>query len=119
MAQQYGGFDMGMAIMEKAQGKTPEDLVKLPGTKSCWARRAMKQKWSNISRNTDAFAHSLIGEKADQILLIKTPDVAFSEFTKANVPLEVISKGDEQSLSISINRSDSGDHGSRRHGYEH
>ena len=37
MAQQYGGYDMGLAIRKEAPGETP-DLVGPAKPKGCWRR---------------------------------------------------------------------------------
>ena len=99
MAQQYGGFDMGLAIREEAQGKTPEDLVKFyQAQRAAGQDETMKQEMVNYFSQQEGFANSQFGgEKAAQMFVDQNPDIAFREFNK-NVPLEVISKGDEQSL---------------------
>ena len=74
MAQQYGGFDMGMAIREKAQGKTPEDLVKFyQAQRAAGQDETMKQEMVQYFAQQDAFAnHSLAAKKQHRCLLIKT-----------------------------------------------
>ena len=110
MAQQYGGNDMRLALMEKAPGETPEDLVKFyQAQRSAGQDETMKQEMVNYFSQQEAFANSQFGgEKAAQMFVDQNPDIAFREFNK-NVPLEVISKGDEQSLRTSPSTESFGD----------
>ena len=110
MAQQYGGNDMRLALMEKAPGETPEDLVKFyQAQRSAGQDETMKQEMVQYFAQQDAFANSQFGgEKAAQMFVDQNPDIAFREFNK-NVPLEVISKGDEQSLRTSPSTESFGD----------
>ena len=110
MAQQYGGNDMRLAIMDAAQGKTPEDLVKYyQAQRSAGQDETMKQGMIQYFSKQKGFADSQFGgDKAAQMFVEQNPDVAFREFNK-NVPLEVISKGDEQSLRTSPSTEQFGD----------
>lgn len=110
MAQQYGGNDMRLALMEKAPGETPEDLVKFyQAQRSAGQDETMKQEMVQYFAQQDAFANSQFGgEKAAQMFVDQNPDVAFREFNK-NVPLEVLSRGDEQSLRTSPSTESFGD----------
>ena len=55
MAQQYGGYDMGLAMREKAPGKTPEDLVAYyQAQKLLGEDETLKQKWCNTSLRADS-----------------------------------------------------------------
>ena len=110
MAQQYGGNDMRLALMEKAPGETPEDLVKFyQAQRSAGQDETIKQEMVQYFAQQDAFANSQFGgEKAAQMFVDQNPDVAFREFNK-NVPLEVLSRGDEQSLRTSPSTESFGD----------
>jgi len=110
MAQQYGGNDMRLAIMDAAQGKTPEDLVKFyQAQRSAGQDETMKQEMIQYFSRQKGFSDSQFGgEKAAQMFVEQNPDVAFREFNK-NVPLEVISKGEEQSLRTSPSTEQFGD----------
>ena len=122
MAQQYGGNDMGLAIMEEAPGKTPEDLVKY-----YQAQRGAGEDQDDEAEDgpilryaaSVGFADSQFGgEKAAQMFVDQNPDIAFGEFNK-NVPLEVISDGDEQSSRFASKGMKAHFEGEGWHGYEH
>ena len=69
----------------------------------------MKQEMIQYFSKQKGFADSQFGgDKAAQMFVEQNPDVAFREFNK-NVPLEVISKGDEQSLRTSPSTEQFGD----------
>jgi len=104
MAQQYGGYDMGLAIRDKAPGKTPEDLVKYyQAQRGAGEDPTLKQKMVQHFATQPGFTdHQLGGEKAASMFVDQNPDIAFREFNK-NVPLEVIGDGSDAQIRVQGN----------------
>ena len=104
MAQQYGGNEMRLAIMDQAPGKTPEDLVKYyQAQTSAGGDPTLKQKMVQHFATQPGFTdHQLGGEKAASMFVEQNPDIAFREFNK-NVPLEVIGDGSNAQIRVQGN----------------
>ena len=104
MAQQYGGYDMGLAIREKAPGKTPEDLVAYyQAQRGAGEDPTLKQKMVQHFATQPGFTdHQLGGEAAASMFVDQNPDIAFREFNK-NVPLEVIGDGRDAQIRVQGN----------------
>ena len=104
MAQQYGGNEMRLAIMDQAPGKNPEDLVKYyQAQQSAGGDPTLKQKMVQHFATQPGFTdHQLGGEKAASMFVDQNPDIAFREFNK-NVPLEVIGDGSDAQIRVQGN----------------
>jgi len=104
MAQQYGGYDMGLAIRKEAPGKTPEDLVAYyQAQRGAGGDPTLKQKMVQHFATQPGFTdHQLGGEKAAAMFVDQNPDIAFREFNK-NVPLEVIGDGSDAQIRVQGN----------------
>lgn len=104
MAQQYGGYDMGLAIRKKAPGETPEDLVAYyQAQRGAGEDPTLKQKMVQHFATQPGFTdHQFGGEKAAAMFVDQNPDIAFREFNK-NVPLEVIGDGSDAQIRVQGN----------------
>ena len=104
MAQQYGGYDMGLAIRDKAPGNTPEELVKYyQAQRGAGEDPTLKQKMVQHFATQPGFTdHQLGGDRAASMFVEQNPDIAFREFNK-NVPLEVIGDGSDAQIRVKGN----------------
>ena len=104
MAQQYGGYDMGLAIRDKAPGNTPEELVKYyQAQRGAGEDPTLKQKMVQHFATQPGFTdHRFGGEKAAAMFVEQNPDIAFREFNR-NVPLEVIGDGSDAQIRVKGN----------------
>ena len=109
MAQQYGGNEMRLAIMDKAPlsdvvEERPEDLVKYyQAQRSAGQDETMKQEMINFFKTQPGFTDDIkTAEKTARMFVEQNPDVAFREFNK-NIPLEVIGQGGEAQMRIKGN----------------
>ena len=105
MAQQYGGNEMRLAIMDKAPGNTPEDLVKYyQAQRSAGEDSTLKQKMVQHFATQPGFTdvQGMDPEQAASDFVSQNPDIAFREFNK-NVPLEVIGDGRDAQIRVQGN----------------
>ena len=104
MAQQYGGYDMGLAIRDKAPGNTPEELVKYyQAQRGAGEDPTLKQKMVQHFATQPGFTdHQLGGDRAASMFVEQNPDIAFREFNR-NVPLEVIGDGSDAQIRVKGN----------------